>query len=74
MNPITECKRCSDCAIRLGFGFTFPDTYICTQRGDEVEPDDGCTLGCAGAPVQAIEAIEADVNGRVGYGCEVPDA
>lgn len=54
--------------MRLGFGFTFPDTYICTQRGDEVEPDDGCTLGCEGVPVQAIEA---DVNGRVGYGCEV---
>ncbi|MGE9938383.1 hypothetical protein ACQRAP_00520 [Collinsella sp. SGI.180] len=56
--------------MRLGFGFTFPDTYICTQRGDEVEPDDGCTLGCEGVPVQAIEA---DVNGRVGYGCEVMD-
>lgn len=28
MNPITECKRCSDCAIRLGFGFTQPDVLI----------------------------------------------
>ena len=45
MNPITECKRCSDCAIRLGFGFTQPDVLICTVRGDEVGPGDGCTLG-----------------------------
>lgn len=71
-----ELFTCANCGVKLGFGFTFPDTYICTQRGDEVEPDDGCTLGCEGVPVQAIEAIEAieaDVDGRVGYGCEVPD-
>ena len=74
MKPIIECDRCSDCAIRLGFGFTKPDVLICTQRGDEVEPDDGCTLGCAGVPVQAIEACEVDVSDRVGYGCEVLDA
>lgn len=37
MNPITECNRCSDCAIRLGFGFTQPDVLICTVRGDEVD-------------------------------------
>ena len=61
------CASCSDCTVRLGFGFSFPDTYICTQRGDEVESDDGCALGCAGVPVQAIEACEVDVNGRVGY-------
>lgn len=61
MKELFTCANCGDCAVKLGFGFTFPDTYICTQRGDEVEP------------VQAIEAIEADVNGRVGYGCEVLD-
>ena len=64
MNPITECNRCSDCAIRLGFGFTQPDVLICTVRGDEVGP---------GEPVQAVEACEVDVSGRVGYGCEVLD-
>ena len=73
MKELFTCANCGDCAVKLGFGFTFPDTYICTQRGDEVEPDDGGTLGCEGAPVQAIEAIEADVDGRVGYGCEVLD-
>ena len=86
MKELFTCANCGDCAVKLGFGFTFPDTYICTQRGDEVEPDDGCTqrgdevepddgctLGCEGVPVQAIEAIEADVDGRVGYGCEVLD-
>lgn len=73
MKELFTCANCGDCAVKLGFGFTFPDTYICTQRGDEVEPDDGYTLGCEGAPVQAIEAIEAYVNGRVGYGCEVLD-
>lgn len=45
MNPITECKNCSDCAVRLGFGFTQPDVLICTVRGDEAGPGDGCTLG-----------------------------
>lgn len=73
MKELFTCANCGDCAVKLGFGFTFPDTYICTQRGDEVEPDDGCTLGRAGVPMQAIEAIEADVDGRVGYGCEVLD-
>lgn len=73
MKELFTCANCGDCAVKLGFGFTFPDTYICTQRGDEVEPDDGCTLGCAGVPMQAIEAIEADIDGRVGYGCEVLD-
>lgn len=73
MKELFTCASCGDCAVKLCFGFTFPDTYICTQRGDEVEPDDGCTLGCEGVPVQAIEAIEADVDGRVGYGCEVLD-
>lgn len=73
MKELFTCANCGDCAVKLGFGFTFPDTYICTQRGDEVEPDDGCTLGCAGVPMRAIEAIEADVDGRVGYGCEVLD-
>ena len=67
MNPITECNRCSDCAIRLGFGFTQPDVLICTVRGD------GCTLGSPGEPVQAVEACEVDVSGRVGYGTEVLD-
>lgn len=71
MKELFTCASCGDCAVRLGFGFTFPDTYICTQRGDEVEPDDGCTLGCAGEPVQALEACEVDVSGRVGYGTEV---
>ena len=73
MKELFTCANCGDCAVKLGFGFTFPDTYICTQHGDEVEPDDGCTLGGEGGPMQAIEAIEADVNGRVGYGCEVLD-
>lgn len=73
MKELFTCASCGDCAVKLGFGFTFPDTYICTQRGDEVEPDDGCTLGREGVPMQAIEAIEADVDGRVGYGCEVID-
>lgn len=73
MKKLFTCASCGDCAVKLGFGFTFPDTYICTQRGDEVEPDDGCTLGYEGVPMQAIEAIEADVDGRVGYGCEVLD-
>ena len=67
MKELFTCASCGDCAVKLGFGFTFPDTYICTQRGD------GCTLGCEGVPMQAIEAIEADVDGRVGYGCEVLD-
>ena len=67
MKELFTCASCGDCAVRLGFGFTFPDSYICTQRGDEVKPDDGCTLGRAGVPVQAIEACEVDVNGRVGY-------
>lgn len=49
------------------------ELFTCANCGDEVEPDDGCTLGCAGVPMQAIEAIEADVDGRVGYGCEVLD-
>ena len=53
-------RAAGDCAVKLGFGFTLPDTYICTQRGDEVAPDDGCTLGCEGVPMQAIEA---DVDG-----------
>ncbi|WP_444328474.1 hypothetical protein [Paratractidigestivibacter sp.] len=73
MKELFTCASCGDCAVKLGFGFTFPDTYICTQRGDKVEPDDGCTLGREVVPVQAIEAIEADVDGRVGYGCEVLD-
>lgn len=73
MNPIAECKRCSDCAIRLGFGFTQPDVLICTVRGDEVGPGDGCTMGIPGEPVQAVEACEVDVSGRVGYGCEALD-
>lgn len=73
MKELFTCASCGDCAVKLGFGFTFPDTYICPQRGDEVEPDDGCTLGRKGVPMQAIEAIEADVDGRVGYGCEVLD-
>lgn len=73
MNPITECNRCSDCAIRLGFGFTQPDVLICTVRGDEVGPDDGCTMGTPGEPVQAVEACEVDVSGRVGYGAEALD-
>lgn len=60
MKELFTCANCGDCAVKLGFGFTFPDTYI-------------CTLGCAGVPMQAIEAIEADVDGRVGYGCEVLD-
>lgn len=71
MRELFTCASCGDCAVRLGFGFTFPDAYICTQSGDEVAPDDGCTLGREGVPVQAVEAIEADVSGRVGYGCEV---
>lgn len=71
MNPITECKRYSDCAIRLGFGFTQPDVLICTVRGDEVGPGDGCTMGIPGEPVQTAEAYEVDVNGSVGYGAEV---
>ena len=66
MKELFTCASCGDCAVKLGFGFTFPDTYICTQR-------DGCTLGCEGVPMQAIEAIEADVDSRVGYGCEVLD-
>ena len=62
MKELFTCASCGDCAVKLGFGFTFPDTYICTQRGDEVEPDDGCTRGCEGVPMQAIEAIEEIVN------------
>ena len=73
MKELYTCASCGDCAVKLGFGFTFPDTYICTQRGDEVEPDDGCTLGSPGVPVQAVEACEVDVSGRVGYGTEVLD-
>lgn len=44
------------------------ELFTCASCGD-------CAvrLGCEGVPVQAIEAIEADVNGRVGYGCEVMD-
>lgn len=61
MKELFTCANCGDCAVKLDFGFTFPDTYICTQRGDE------------GVPVQAVEAIKVDVNGRVGYGCEVLD-
>lgn len=71
MKELFTCANCGDCAVRLGFGFTQPDVLICTVRGDEVEPDDGCTLGCAGVPVQAVEAIEVDVSDRVGYGTEV---
>lgn len=71
MNPITSCTGCSDCAVRLGFGFCQPDTYICTRSGDEVTTADGCTLGTPGEPSQAVEACEVDVAGRVGYGCEV---
>lgn len=74
MKELFTCAGCGGCAVRPGFGSTSPDTYVCTQRGGEVEPDDGCTLGCAGVPVQAVEACGVDVPGRVGYGCEVPDA
>ena len=55
MKELFTCANCGDCAVKLGFGFTFPDTYICTQRGDEVEPDDGCTLGCAGYGCEVLD-------------------
>ena len=64
MKELFTCANSGDCAVKLGFGFTFPDIYICTQRGDEVEPDDGCTLGCAGVPMQANETNETDDNNR----------
>lgn len=73
MKELFTCANCGDCAVKLGFGFTFPDTYICTQRGDEVEPTTAARSGARVCRVQAIEAIEADINGRVGYGCEVLD-
>lgn len=73
MKPITNCPNCSECAVRLGFGFAQPDTLICTRVGDEVTDEDVCTLGTPGEPMQAVEAYEVDVTGRVGYGCEVLD-
>ena len=50
MKELFTCANCGDCAVKLGFGFTFPDTYICTQRGDEVAPDDGSDFYAAERP------------------------
>lgn len=36
MKELLTCANCGDCAVKLGFGFIFPGTYICAQRGDEV--------------------------------------
>lgn len=67
LKPLTLCVNCSDCAIKLGFGFIGEDTLYCTLSGQEVEDGDACTMGTPGEPVQGAVPVEVDISNRVGY-------
>ena len=67
MKPIVRCLECSSCGVVYGFGFIGQDSRVCTLSGLPVDGGDGCTLGDAGEPVQAVEPLDVDISGRVGY-------
>lgn len=54
MKRVVRCRECASGAYRLGTGFVNNVTWYCTERGCEVDKDDGCTFGCRGEPKPAV--------------------
>lgn len=73
MKPVTRCRECSHAALYGGCGFTASERLVCTdQGGADVDPDDGCTFGSAGATrtatVSYAEGATIDGTAAVGSG------
>ena len=64
MKRVIRCSKCSDAAIKLGFGFTGVDELYCTERSCIVDKDDGCTFGTPGTPQTAVTDYNVTIEGE----------
>ena len=71
MKPVTRCRECSHAALYGGCGLTASERLVRTdQGGADVDPDDGCAFGSAGAPRAATVpyAEGATIDGAAAAG------
>ena len=69
MREVVPCPGCSLAAVLLPAGFTSVPRLLCTARGgEEVGPEDGCTLGEPGRPSPADPGFDVSVEGAESAG------
>lgn len=69
MREVVGCSWCSLAAVHLPAGFTSSPRLVCTARGgEEVDAEDGCTLGSPGRPPQADPGFDVLIDGAESAG------
>ena len=72
MKQVTRCSRCCNALVRTPAGFNSADQFFCPDRGEWVEPDDGCTFGVHGEPGRANlgETVSIETSASAYGRCE----
>lgn len=64
MREVIPCTECARMAKDYGVGFTSTPKTICTRDTQEVDVDDGCTLGERGRPSYIARDVDVELNGH----------
>ena len=58
MKEVVPCAGCVLCGVHTPIGFTSVPELWCSRTNEYVDPDDGCTMGVAGEPNQAVVPLD----------------